>query len=159
VLVKDWAIVQLVEDFGLGKRVTVTGVGGEVLSDQELAAMYQACQVTLLPSLGEGFGFTLIESLASGVPVVHSQWAGGETYVPKLEWKVPVRERRIESVYAIVRPVMRAEDWANATERALRWRQQENPQVVREYLQGSVAHLDWQALWGRWSSWFKQGLQ
>lgn len=157
-LVKAWSVQQLVEDFGLAKLVTVTGIDEQV-SDRTMAAMYQACTVTVLPSLGEGFGYPLVESLAAGVPVVHTDYAGGATYVPKVEWRVPVREVRLESVYGLSRPVMRAEDWANATERVLRWRQEEDPRVVREYCQGSVAHLDWAALWNRWATWFRQGLR
>ena len=156
VLVKDWAVQQLVEDCQLRRLVTVTT---EALSDMQLAALYRACTVTVLPSLGEGFGYPIVESLAAGVPVVHSRCAGGETLVPRTEWKVPVRETRLESVYAIARPVMRAEDWANAVERVLRWRQEESAVVVQEYCRGAVAHLNWSVLWGRWQAWFRQGVQ
>jgi glycosyltransferase involved in cell wall biosynthesis len=156
-LVKAWSVQQLVEDFGLQRLVTVTGNAG-ALSDQELSALYHACTITALPSLGEGFGYPIVESLACGVPVVHTQWGGGEGYVPKVEWKVPVRERRLDSVYAIARPVMRPEDWANAMERAIKWRQEEDPNLLRGYLQGSVAHLAWSKLWPRWYAWLKQGL-
>ena len=158
VLVKTWSVQQLVEDFGLARRVTVTGLAGDTLSDAQMAALYQACAVTVLPSLGEGFGYPIVESLASGVPIIHSQCAGGEGLVPKVEWKVPVRERRLDSVYAIQRPVMRAEDWANATERALRWVKDEDERLVQAYCRGSVAHLDWSQIWGRWSTWLKRGL-
>lgn len=156
ILVKAWSVQQLVEDFGLAKLVTVTGIG-EAVSDASMAAMYHACQVTVLPSLGEGFGYPIVESLAAGVPCVHSSCAGGETLVPRSEWKVPVREHRLESVYALLRPVMRAEDCANATMRALRWAEVEG-EVGKAYLKGTVAHLDWSALWPRWHSWFRQGL-
>jgi glycosyltransferase involved in cell wall biosynthesis len=157
-LVKDWAVQQLTEDFGLAKRVTVTTGSAQPFTDESLSALYHACTITLLPSLGEGFGYPIVESLACGTPVVHSQCAGGETYVPRLEWRVPIRERRLESVYAIVRPVMTPEDWANAAERALRWRQDQQ-QICAAYCKGSVDHLRWTALWGRWRSWIKQGLQ
>lgn len=156
VLVKDWSIQQLTEDCGLAKRVTITGL--QPLPDQSLAALYQASQVVALPTLGEGFGYPIVEALASGTPVVHSRCAGGEGYVPRVEWKVPVRDWHLESCYNIKRPIMHAEDWANAIERALRWRQQEDPRVVRAYCQGAVQHLDWGALWGRWQAWFKQGV-
>lgn len=155
-LVKAWSVQQLVEDFGLARLVTVTGIN-EAVSDLTMAAMYHACKVTLLPSLGEGFGYPIVESLACGVPCVHTQWAGGETLVPRVAWKVPVREVRLESVYALRRPVMRAEDWANAVERALVWAETED-ETGKAYLRGTVAHLDWPALWPRWASWIKQGL-
>lgn len=158
-LVKAWSIPQLVTDFGLAKRVTVTGIDmARPYTDRELAVLYQSCAVTLLPSLGEGFGYPIVESLANGTPCVHSDWAGGALYVPRTEWRVPVRDVRIESVYNIVRPVFHAEDWRNATRRALDWAKAEG-QTGREYCRGAVAHLDWRAVRGRWSTWFKQGLR
>jgi glycosyltransferase involved in cell wall biosynthesis len=156
-MVKAWSVQQLVDDYGLARQVTVTGLQ-EPFSDQQMAALYQQCAVTVLPSMGEGFGYPIVESLASGVPCVHSQWAAGEIYVPKLEWKVPVRETRIESVYGIERPVMKPEDWRNATLRAVQWAAEEG-ETGQEYCRGAVANLDWRALWGRWSSWIKAGLR
>lgn len=157
-MIKAWSVQQLVEDFGLARLVTVTGVNGaHPYSDRQLACMYQACAITLLPSLGEGFGYPIVESLASGVPCVHTDWAGGRDLVPLTAWRVPVRTTRVEGVYALQRPVTLAQDWCNAARRALEWRQAEG--VAGEaYLRGSVAHLDWRALWGRWQAWFRRGL-
>ncbi len=42
------------------------------VSDEELAALYAGARATVLPSLLEGFGFTPLESLAAGTPVVVS---------------------------------------------------------------------------------------
>ena len=156
-MVKAWSVQQLVEDYDLARLVTVTGLQ-EPFSDQQLAALYQACEVTVLPSAGEGFGYPIVESLASGVPCVHSQWAGGEIYVPKVEWKVPVRESRVESVYGIERPVMRAEDWRNAVLRAWQWAQDEDA-VGKAYCRGAVAELAWSALWPTWEEWIAEGLR
>lgn len=107
--------------------------------------------------LANGVAVHNCESLASGVPCVHSDCAEGRNYVPRVEWRVPVRESRLESVYGIQRPVMRAEDWRNATLRALKWVDAEGS-TGQEYLRGSVAQLDWQSLWPRWRSWFRQGI-
>lgn len=155
VLVKAWAVAQLVEDFNLRKQVTVTT---QTFSDRELAVLYQACDLTILPSLGEGFGFPLCESLASGIPVLHGDFGGGAELLPKREWRIPVRELRLESVYALKRPVFRAEDLANAAERALTWKQEAGA-AAAPYLRGTVAHLDWAALQGRWQHWITQGLE
>src|SRR6266571_1177240 len=154
-LVKAWAIPQLVEDCSLAKRVTVST---RAYTDAELAALYRACDVTIAPGLGEGFAYPIAESLASGTLVVHGDYAGGRELVPKREWRFPVRELRLEGLYAVQRPVFRAEDVANAVERALAWRDAVGRETASSYCTGAVAHLDWQALAGRWLAWVKAGL-
>lgn len=154
--VKAWSVQQLVEDFGLAKACRITI---QDFSDRQLAVMYQACSAVILPSLGEGFGYPLVEALASGTPVVASDIAGGAELVPKGEWRVPNRSWRLEGIYALRRPVYEAADWANAIERAWQWREQAGEATARAYCTGSIAHLDWSALWPRWRSFFKQGLQ
>jgi len=150
-----WSVDQLVEDCGLQKKVTVT-LG--TLTDRQLACLYQRCDVTIAPGLGEGFGYPIVESLACGVPVVHGDFGGGSELVPKVEWRVPVREKRRESIYGLTRPVFRAEDVANAVERALRWREETGRTTAAAYCRGAVAHLNWAALSPRWLAWIQEGL-
>lgn len=152
-----WSLVQLVEDCGLQRQVTIT-TEADRLTDADLAGLYQACTVTIAPGLGEGFGYPIVESLAAGTPVIHSTYGGGTALVPRPEWTIPVRVWRVESPYAMTRPVYLAEDMANAVVRAVEWRAGVGPDVCREYCMGAVAHLAWPALWGRWRSWFRQGL-
>jgi glycosyltransferase involved in cell wall biosynthesis len=155
VLTKAWAVAQLVEDCGLQKQITVSTV---TYTDRQLACLYQACDCTIAPGLGEGFGYPIVESLASGVPVIHGDFGGGAELVPKTEWRVPVREVRLEGIYAQQRPVFRPTDVANAVERALAWRTQIGPDTASAYCRGTVAHLDWSVLWPRWRSWIHTGL-
>jgi glycosyltransferase involved in cell wall biosynthesis len=153
--VKAWSVQQLVEDLGLARQVTVSL---ETFTDRQLALLYQRCAVTLAPGLGEGFGYPIVESLASGTPVVAVDYGGGAELVPKLEWRVPSRGWRVESVYALQRPVMVAEDGKNAILRALEWRRAVGDQVCSAYCKGSIAHLGWSSLWPRWKSWIRKGL-
>jgi glycosyltransferase involved in cell wall biosynthesis len=156
VLTKAWSVVQLAEDCGLARKVTVST---KAYTDRELALLYRRCSVTVAPGLGEGFGYPIVESLASGVPVVHGDFAGGRELVPKREWRFPVREIRLEGIYGQRRPVFRPEDVANAIERVWRWRSELPIEAVQAYCQGSVAHLDWSSLWPRWRSWIRQGVE
>lgn len=153
--VKAWAVQELVSQLGLEKSVRITV---DTYRDRQLAVLYQACGVTVLPSLGEGFGYPIVESLAAGVPIVHGDCAGGAELVPKTEWRVPVRVRRLEGIYALERPVWDVTDWANAIERALSWRKAVGDPVAQAYCRGAVAHLSWEALWPRWYAWVKGGL-
>jgi glycosyltransferase involved in cell wall biosynthesis len=58
----------------LGKHWTFLGT----LSDEELAAFYQTCEVTVLPSINstESFGIVQVEAMSCGTPVVASDLPG-----------------------------------------------------------------------------------
>jgi len=62
------ALKAQIERRGLTACVHVTGA----VSDEELVALYRHASVLVLPSLMEGFGLTLLEAFACGVPVVAS---------------------------------------------------------------------------------------
>ena len=155
-LVKDWAVPQLIDDFGLQRRITVTL---PELTDRQLALLYQRCDITIAPGLGEGFCYPIVESLAAGTMVVHGDFGGGAELIPKVEWRFPVKALRLESVYAVKRPVFDVEDVANAINRALLWRELVGRETAKAYCQGSVAHLGWSSLWPHWRSWLKRGLR
>lgn len=153
-MVRAWSVQQLASDFGLAKKVTVS----LSLTDQELAACYALCGVTFAPGLGEGFGYPIVESLACGSPCVHGDYGGGAELVPLNAWRVPSKSERLEGVYALKRPVFDPEDVANAVERALDWKRNDE-RVCQAYCRGQVRYLGWDVLWPRWRSWFLQGLQ
>lgn len=152
-----WSLPQLVDLYRLGRAMQVT-LSGDGWSDTELRAAYQRCGVIVLPSLGEGFGYPLVEALACGMPAVHSTDAGGAELLPRPEWKAPHRATRIEGLYGIERPVYDPVDWANAIERTWQWQDRWADGGVG-YCQGSVAHLRWESLYPSWRSWVRQGLR
>ena len=62
----------LIQNLNLGSRVTITdpinfAVG---VPNEELLTLYQASDVMLLPSMGEGFGLPIAEAQACGCPVI-----------------------------------------------------------------------------------------
>jgi glycosyltransferase involved in cell wall biosynthesis len=61
----------LAADLRIAKRVIFTGY----IEDSELCALYTAARVYACPSLYEGFGFTVLEAMACGTPVVCSSTA------------------------------------------------------------------------------------
>ena len=65
---------------------------------------------------------------------------------------------RLESVYALLRPVYQPDDVCNALQHALDWRARD-PVGLAAYCRGSVAHLDWHQLWPRWREWIQEGLK
>jgi glycosyltransferase involved in cell wall biosynthesis len=148
---RHWDLGELISSFGLADRVTVTFSGSK--DDVEMSYLYSACDVTILPS-SEGFGFPIAESLACGVPVVHSTYGGG--YWGGTEGvlnaagvlSIQPIHMRMEGIYNTMRPVFDPSHWAEAIDR---W-----PGVLtQEQCRASVAHLDWKSLWpGVWKKWF-----
>ena len=64
-------INDLIGKLGLNKRIIKTGF----IEEDDLAAIYNLAEVTLLPSYYEGFGLPIVESMACGIPVVASNVA------------------------------------------------------------------------------------
>jgi len=59
----------LAAELGIAKHTVFTGF----VSDAELRSLYSAARVCVCPSLYEGFGFTVLEAMACGAPVVCSR--------------------------------------------------------------------------------------
>lgn len=57
------------------------------LPKNELRGLYREHDVLVMPTLGDSFGFVMIEAMASGMPVIASQNAGAP--VPDEDWRVP----------------------------------------------------------------------
>lgn len=152
-----WSLPQLVDGFGLAKRVRLTYSGLDV-RDADLRDAYRSASVTLHPGLGEGFCYPIVESQAAGTPPVHTTFGGGAELVLRSEWRVPERGQRVEGAHALVRPVLSAVDMANAVERVWDW-QARWPDEGRGYLAHGVQYLRWTHLWPRWRGWVRKGLE
>lgn len=150
-----WDVGELVTTCGLDVREVA--VSTQELSDRQMAARYGWSDLTIAPGLGEGFGYPIVESLACGTPVVHGDYAGGVELIPNTEWLVEARAWRLESVYALLRPVFHPKDVAETVRRVID-QKAANPDLVQAYCAGAVAHLDWEFLWPRWRAWIKAGL-
>ena len=61
-------LCQQCETLGIVDDVVMPGF----VPDEDLIALYQACDLFLFPSLYEGFGFPPLEAMAAGLPVVSS---------------------------------------------------------------------------------------
>jgi glycosyltransferase involved in cell wall biosynthesis len=59
-------LLALVQALGLSGRVALTGF----VSDEALRDLYQACDLSVFPSLYEGFGLPVLEAMQCGAPVV-----------------------------------------------------------------------------------------
>ena len=62
------ALRRQAQELGVAEQVVLAGF----VPEQDLAALYSAARVYACPSLYEGFGFTVLEAMACGIPVVCS---------------------------------------------------------------------------------------
>lgn len=152
-LTKAWDVGELVRTCGLERHEVAVSI--HPLTDLQLAARYGWSHLTVAPGLGEGFGYPIVESLACGTPVVHGDYAGGVELIPERSWILSPEMWRLESVYAVKRPVHDPRYWAETIARIAAV---EGKGESRAYCQSAVAHLQWDALWPRWESWIRAGL-
>lgn len=152
---RAWDVGELVRQHHLRQARVLVTTG--YLPDTQLAARYSRSDATLAPGLGEGFGYPIVESLSCGCPVVHINYAGGVELIPRRQWLVEPEAWRVESVYALTRPVVHPRKVASALA-ALLTEQHSGRQVLRAYCRGAVGYLDWRYLWPRWETWFRKGL-
>lgn len=150
VIERTWSLPALIEDYGLADNVKVTMAGA--LSDVELSYFYSACDVTMLPSLGEGHGFPIVESMACGVPCVHGNYAGGAELIPEA-WRVDPVAWRVDTPYNCIRPVFDPARWAEILMAS-------HGEGGMRSLAPYVEHLAWPKLWtSLWRKWFEEGLR
>lgn len=156
-LERHWSLPALLHDFGLAGVTQVT----MELSQEELSWRYAASDLTLHPGLGEGFGYPIFESLASGTPVLHGDYAGGADVLRQCGFAgdalIPASAWRLDGLHNQIRPVFAPEDWAKAAEEVLIL-QEADPDFKRDALRASIAHLSWDGLWPMFEKWFEEGL-
>jgi len=151
---RHWNLDALIADFQLGEYVEITS---PPVTDAWMAEQYRRCDLTFLPSTGEGFGFPLFESLACGVPVVHGDYAGGRSLMSAFGLNhllVQPYSWRLEGQHNCVRPVYRPEDFV---EKLMEMLESGHP-LHSELLRGSVEHLSSMKLGVTWKRWLREGL-
>ena len=151
-LERSWSIPALLHDFGLAGVTQVT----MDLSQEELSWRYAASDLTLHPGLGEGFGYPIFESLASGTPVLHGDYAGGADVLRQCGhdyFTCNVSGWRLEGLHNQLRPVFSPEHWVNQATTIFTERE-----FDRDALRASVAHLSWDGLWPMFQRWLEEGL-
>jgi len=153
----NWDFRTLIDDFKLSGSVIITYTGQ--YNSEQLSYLYSACDVTMLPSLGEGFGFPLVESLACGVPVAHGNYGGGAELVRAADpaWLIEPVMERLEGRWNCIRPMFSHVEWAEK----LTWMMDQTigvGDVIRDQCTASVEHLKWTNLWPVWKRWILEGI-
>ena len=145
VLKKHWDIQALQVEYGLEGAVISTT---RSLTDDEMARAYSACSVMLGIGNFEGWGLTMSEALACGVPVVHGRGGGGREFIPNEMLVDPIGYYN-EGVYCHQRGCFKASDWADRTEHS---------SSLADGFSLLDARFYWSNCWPEWEQWIKDGL-
>ena len=145
-----WSMTALLHDYGISDKTALVVGGG--YSDRELSYFYSACDVTMLPSLGEGFGYPVVESMAAGVPCVVGAYGGQAELVPE-ERRVKPAAYRLDTRYNCLRPTYDPVTWADVTMRVVA--EPQDPEGER----AKVEHLDWGVMAEPFKKWSLEGIR
>lgn len=149
-LTRYWDLQSLIHEMDL---TDVTIVRTDSLDkDDTLSYHYSACDVTILPTGGEGFGYPIVESLACGTPCITVNYAGGAELVMSPEHLVQPVEMVVEAAGNSLRPVTKVGDWIEAIERVL------HDRPSAEECRRSVEYLGWENLSQVWKRWMLEGI-
>lgn len=153
-LLNYWSVYALAADYGVGDCLEVT-VGG--CEDSVLSARYAACSCTILPSAGEGFGFPIAESLASGTACIVTDYAAGPELVEESCRIEPVCYR-VDTQHNVLRSVLSGYAFAQAAKGQIEAKQ-EDWEYRSGQLAATVEHLHWPRLKYPWERWLLDGLR
>ena len=152
-LIRYWNILSLLADYNLQGVAQIT----MDLDDSALALRYSACDCTLLPSGGEGFGYPIAESLACGTSAIVTDYAAGQELV-SAECRVRPMCFRVDTRYNVRRAVLSGYGFAAAAIQQIELKRQDwefRSGEIRE----SIDHLDWMKLRFTWERWLREGLR
>lgn len=140
-----WNLPALAKQFGLEKRICITTAR---LTDDDLAWAYSAADCMIATS-SEGMGFSPMEGLGCGLPVVSTTYAGSAEFTIKPLQVAPV-SFTLESPYLIQRPLHDPSQIADKVLLALDCSDRSKSLLDPAY--------EWDNLWPRWREWLLKGV-
>ncbi len=145
-MIDAWNIPSLSDDFGFGKTedicVTLSTPGHD---DQWMSSFYSTCDITILPTFGEGFGYPIMESQSCGTPCVTGSFACEKELVPVTN-SVGYLTTEPDGVHNLLRPNYNYLSFSHALNDALRHR---NREAIREH----AKQWNWSVQWPKFKEW------
>lgn len=147
-----WNLLALAIDYGVADCLEIT----LALSDEQLALRYSACDCTILPSAGEGFGYPIAESLACGTACIVADYAAGQELVPEECKALPIGYK-VETMHNVRRAVLSGYLFAQKALAQIEAKRRDW-EYRSEELRAGVDFLDWQKLQHPWKKWLLAGV-
>lgn len=158
--IREYNIPALCADYGLRdpEDVLVTSSNAK-RPDSWLANLYSSCDVTCLPTGGEGFGYPCIESLACGTPCVTGTFGAQAEFFRdwRESWLCPPRGQHIITSSNLVEPIYDAQEFSNRLLYA--WTEARSTPNLPDQCREHALIWDWSNIWPRWQEWFILGAQ
>ena len=152
-LIHYWNIPALAAEYGVGECLEVTSG----LGDEQLGLRYSGCDVSVLPTAGEGFGYPILESLACGTVCVTTDYAGGSELVEPSCRVHPVTYK-VDTMHSVLRAVNSGYGFSEFAKLQIE-RKHSDPEYWSGKWADSVSHLEWNRLKNLWTKWLLGGLK
>jgi len=122
--IKDcgWNLEDIANRFGIADRVIYNEAIqiGAGLPDSEMWMVYNSCTYTTLPAKGEGWGLSLLETMACGIPASASKYSGhgsdGGWAVGAFE-PIAIKAYDCEPITGIMRAIVDIDDYVDSFKR------------------------------------------
>lgn len=152
-LIGHFNIYALAADYGVNDILQVT----TEMNDDQLALRYSGCDVTILPSGGEGFGFPVAESMTCGTACIVADYGAARELVPE-ECRVRPVTYRVDTIHNVKRAVLSGYAFASAAKGQIEAKRRDWTGRSEE-LAEMVQHLQWSKLKTIWQRWLLVGIR
>lgn len=154
IAIRYWNVYALVEEYGLSDNFKLSFTGG--FDDTAMAMFYSACDLTMLPSAGEGFGYPIVESQMCGVRCLVPNYSAA-CEVAGIEEQIPCIGTRIDTAHNVRRALLCGKEWGERALEAIVKASADN-EADRLEVASKVEHLKWSNLKPLWVRWLLAGL-
>lgn len=149
-LINYWSIYQLAEANQLPVNASMSS---QQFTDQMLAEFYANCDIVMLPTYGEGFGYPVLEAQAAGVPVVTGKFGAQSELVQNSAMVVAAKGYETDGINGLVKPWYNSSDWSDKVRGMLltTW--------DRKILSDHARQWDWSWQFPKFKQWILEGLK
>ena len=159
IAIREHNVTELATCFGFveGQDFILTSTNRK-RPDEWLAAMYSSCDLTCLPTGGEGFGYPVVESLSCGTPCVTGSFGAQSEFLDgwRNAWLCDPKATHLISNNTLIEPVYSPQEFANCL--SIAWTElRQRATLLREECRSRAFIWDWSMQWPHWERWFLEG--